>query len=381
MARQSLSRGVAKDPPDTQNRRLGRSAWVVHARLGLLVRASRSRCDAMTAISERDVGARGGTPRSHVVAAGARPARDQVRDAQRTRILAAMARVASDHGVQSASVERVVDLAGVSRKTFYVLYEDRHDCLLAAIEHTIVLAHARAQAAYIAAESWVDSVRAALFALLVFFDEEPGLARLCVVQALAGNAPTLARRGHVIDQIARIIDGGRREAAGAQPPPLTAHAIVGGALSVLHTRLLENEPQTLVDLLNPLMSMIVLPYLGPEGATREFSRSAPVPPPTPVERSDDSSPLNGLEMRLTYRTLMVLAVIARQPGLSNRQIGERAGIRDQGQISKMLARLARLGMTENGKCPAAGAANAWRLTAKGESIESRFRREAGRVST
>jgi AcrR family transcriptional regulator len=332
-------------------------------------------------VADPDVEARAPTTiREHAPAARDRPARDQVREAQRTRILAAMARVASDHGVQAASVEQVVNLAGVSRKTFYVLYEDRHDCLLAAIEYTIALAQARADAAYKAEEGWVDSVRAALFALLVFFDEEPGLARLCVVQALAGNAPTLARRGHVIDQIARIIDGGRRDVAGAQPPPLTAHAIVGGALSVLHTRLLENDQQTLLDLLNPLMSMVVLPYLGPDAASRELFRPPPAPLPAPVERSDDSSLLSGLEMRLTYRTLRVLTVIAAQPGLSNRQIGERAGIRDQGQISKMLTRLARLEMTENtGKCQVSGAANAWRLTAKGESIESKLRREAGRV--
>jgi AcrR family transcriptional regulator len=291
-----------------------------------------------------------------------------------------MARVASEHGVQSASVERVVSLAGVSRKTFYVLFEDRHDCLLAAIEHTIVLAQARADAAYRAEDEWIASVRAALLALLSFFDEEPGLARLCVVQALAGNARTLGHRAEVIDRLARVIDSGRRGGAGAEPPPLTAHAVVGGAISVIHTQLLAEEPETLIDLLNPLMSMIVLPYLGPAAARRELTRPAPSPLPTPVESTNESGSLNGLEMRLTYRTLRVLGVIAAQPGLSNRQIGERAGIRDQGQISKMLTRLAGLEMTENtGKCEAAGAANAWRLTAKGERIESKLRREAGRV--
>jgi AcrR family transcriptional regulator len=292
-----------------------------------------------------------------------------------------MARVASDHGVQAASVEQVVNLAGVSRKTFYVLFEDRHDCLLAAIEHTIGLAKARADAAYMAEDEWIASVRAALLVLLSFFDEEPGLARLCVVQALAGNARTLERRAEVIERLARVIDTGRRGGTAAEPSPLTACGVVGGAISVIHTRLLANEPHKLIDLLNPLMSMIVLPYLGPAAARVELSRPAPSPLPAPVQRRDGSSPLSSLEMRLTYRTLKVLAVIAAQPGLSNRQIGERAGIRDQGQISKMLARLARLGITENtGKCQAAGGANAWRLTAKGDDIESRFRRESDRVS-
>jgi hypothetical protein len=225
----------------------------------------------------------------------------------------------------------------------------------------------------VAQAAWVDSIRAALFALLVFFDEEPGLARLCVVQAMAGNPATLARRGAVIEQLAAAIDAGRHEAPDANPPPLTAHGIVGGTLSVIHARLLDKEPQALVELLNPLMGTIVLPYLGPAAARRELSRRAPAPLPTPAERSGHSNPLNGLDMRLTHRTLMVLSVIGRQPGLSNRQIGERAGIRDQGQISKMLTRLARLGMTENNET---GASNGWRLTAKGEGLQSRFSHEA-----
>jgi AcrR family transcriptional regulator len=265
-------------------------------------------------------------------------------------------------------------------KCSYVLFEDRRDCLLAAIETTIVAARARAQDAYGAEGGWVASLRTALYAVLSFFDEQPGLARLCVVQALAGNAPTLPRRAVVIDQLAQIIDAGRGEGPSAEPPPLTAHGVVGGALNVIHTRLLANEPQTLIDLLNPLMSMIVLPYIGPAAARVEISRPVPAPLPAPAEHSDDSRPLSGLEMRLTYRTLRVLTVIARQAGLSNRQIGERAGIRDQGQISKMLTRLAGLELMENtGKCQAEGTANAWRLTAKGKNLESRFKREAGRT--
>ncbi len=52
-------------------------------------------------------------------------------------------------------------------------------------------------------------------------------------------------------------------------------------------------------------------------------------------------------MRLTDRTVRVLAAIAARPGLSNSQIGQRAGITDQGQISRLLSRLARVQLIEN----------------------------------
>ncbi len=52
-------------------------------------------------------------------------------------------------------------------------------------------------------------------------------------------------------------------------------------------------------------------------------------------------------MRLTYRTVRVLMAIAELPGGSNREVAERAGIVDQGQISKMLTRLEYQGLIVN----------------------------------
>jgi DNA-binding IclR family transcriptional regulator len=90
-----------------------------------------------------------------------------------------------------------------------------------------------------------------------------------------------------------------------------------------------------------------------------------------------SDPGRALDMRLTYRTARVLEAIAVMPGASNVEIGARAGIADAGQISKLLARLTRLGLIENsGEGWVRGAANAWRLTASGRDFESTIRRRS-----
>jgi DNA-binding MarR family transcriptional regulator len=66
----------------------------------------------------------------------------------------------------------------------------------------------------------------------------------------------------------------------------------------------------------------------------------------------------------------VLSAIASQPGASNRQAGDSAGITDQGQISKLLHRLEKLGLLLNaGAGQARGTPNAWMLTEKGTEIE------------
>jgi imidazolonepropionase-like amidohydrolase len=144
---------------------------------------------------------------------------------------------------------------------------------------------------------------------------------------------------------------------------------------VLYTRLIAHDRGkaderrgSLLELTGSLMSMIVLPYLGPAVAQKESSRAAPQPQTR--TRAPSGDPLRDLQMRLTYRTVRVLMSIAVSPGASNRDIGMAAGIDDQGQISKLLSRMERLGLVHNsGAGQVSGAANAWALTAKGVEVQ------------
>ncbi len=54
-----------------------------------------------------------------------------------------------------------------------------------------------------------------------------------------------------------------------------------------------------------------------------------------------------LPVRATHRTMLVLRAIAAAPYSSNRQIAQSAGLSDEGQTSKLLARLALRGVIEN----------------------------------
>lgn len=145
---------------------------------------------------------------------------------------------------------------------------------------------------------------------------------------------------------------------------------MGSVLAVLHARLLASAAPTLVELTNPLMGMIVLPYLGPAAARKELERPLPERSPAEPQPADGASRLNDLPMRITYRTMCVLSVIAAQPGASNRQVSVAADISDQGQVSKLLQRLERLGLIANTWAGRErGLANAWLLTPVGAEIE------------
>jgi AcrR family transcriptional regulator len=307
-------------------------------------------------------------------AGAARLSREQVVAAQRMRVVAAMVQVVCERGASTTTVGDVVARAGVSRKTLYRLFEDRDECLRAAFEHALALARRRAREASSEGERWIERVRFGLSALLRFFDDEPELARLLVVESAAAGPAVLARRGEVLEELALIVDEGR-QLARRQPPPLTAEGVVGGVLGVVAAHLVRDDPGALHDLLNPLMSIVVLPYRGESTAQGQLSRRTPPRARTPSARVSPN-PLDGLPMRMTYRTLAVLAAISAEPGLSNFEVSERAGIADKGQISKLLSRLSNLGLAENtGRGQALGAANEWQLTPRGAEVEAVIRAE------
>jgi AcrR family transcriptional regulator/DNA-binding MarR family transcriptional regulator len=301
----------------------------------------------------------------------ARPAHDHVPAFQRARMIAAAVETIEELGYARMTVAQVTARARVSRKTFYDAFVDREHCFLAACEHALSKATVLAQEAYLSQGVWSEAIRAALMALLVFFEEEPALARLLIVESLAAGREVSARRAQVLDELAEAVDSGRMARDLAYPPKLAGQAVVAGVLGVIHARLVRGGRDALTDLLGPLMSMIVLPYLGSSMGRRELER-----PQVPLGRThgrpkaSDVEVLARTDFRLTYRTVRALTVMANHPGASNKEIAERSGIADQGQVSKLLSRLARLGLAENlGGAGQQRAANAWHLTPPGARLE------------
>jgi AcrR family transcriptional regulator/DNA-binding MarR family transcriptional regulator len=303
--------------------------------------------------------------------------REKVGEIQRARILAAMTEVAAEQGAANVTVAHVVARSGVSRRTFYELFEDREACFLAAFDDAAARIAARVVSAYEAEKRWRERIRAALLVLLEFLDVEPETGRLCIVETLAAGPSALERRASVLETVMWAVDEGRGESTDREHPPMAAEGVVGAVCSVLHARLMQLTPAVrppvvrpgaFVELLNPLMGMIVLPYLGAAAASRELKR--PMPPRSERPLGGGRDPLRELDMRLTYRTVRVLTAAAQAPGASNRQLADAAGVHDQGQISKLLARLKTLGLIENiGAGPVKGEPNAWQLTPKGQQID------------
>jgi AcrR family transcriptional regulator/DNA-binding MarR family transcriptional regulator len=315
--------------------------------------------------------------------------REEVSEIQRSRLLVGALGAVDEQGYAAVMVGDITRRAKVSRRTFYELFENREACLAALVADILGMVESELAQVSLEGLRWRERVRGGLWVILSFFDREPALARMVVVQALRGGPQVQVLREQAFARLAQIIDTGRAEGSRvADCTPLTAEGLVGAAFGIVYLRLAREQQEPLTGLLGELMGMIALPYRGPAAARAERTRAVPrsAGRGSPSSRSAlalaDGDPLQMLPMRVTYRTARVLECVEREPGASNRDVADSAGIKDQGQISKLLARLERLGLLQNTGQGAhtKGESNAWQLTPLGRQVAGQLRISPGHRS-
>lgn len=195
-------------------------------------------------------------------------------ESQRNRIHQAMVEVVSERGYPETRVVDVIGVAGVSRKTFYELFESREDCFLAAYDVLLenLLGDATDAFESRAGESWAERVSAALETLLEHLAGHPGEARFAIVEVLAAGPKALARRDAALRQFSGFLESGRSESS-VDLPGITSIAIVGGINELLYSEILHDAAGRLPGRLPDLMFWVTLPFLGADAAAAERERA------------------------------------------------------------------------------------------------------------
>lgn len=300
----------------------------------------------------------------------------RVRERQRGRILDAAVEAFDEVGYDAATVSQIVRSACLSRRVFYDLFEGREACLLAILEGFARGVSWSFSQAGLARLAWPQRVRGALEIILGHLDGDPSLGRVCVVESLRGGPQVLERRAELMRFLARALETGAPQPAGSVcGTSVAAEAMVGAAHGVLYARLLTREDVASSALVGDLVTLVTLPYLGPDQARARAKVSMRRPPQLapvrlrPAESRGARARLQAVPMRYTHRTAMVLASVAARPGATNRQLADDSGVRDEGQMSKLLARLQRLGLIVN-ETPEGlrNMRNAWCLTPDGQAL-------------
>jgi len=201
---------------------------------------------------------------------------EQVIAHQRERLLEATAPALADLGYAELTVRDLIDRAGVSRRTFYQLFDGKLECVLAAHRAALDRLSEAIADACSAQVTWPDGVAAAVDSTLDFATHSPGDLRLLLRASHTVSEPKLmdaALAAH--EQFADLLRTGSKRCSEARAAgELTESAIVGAVTSILGARLSTGQVDGLQKIGPELVQIILAPYLGHEEAQRVASAAA-----------------------------------------------------------------------------------------------------------
>jgi AcrR family transcriptional regulator len=189
---------------------------------------------------------------------------------QRERLLEAAVRVVAEKGYAATTVADLTREAGISRTTFYELFEDKEACFLAAYDGAVEAIVRRIALAYEAEDGWPDRARAGLAALLATLAEEPAVARLALVDVGAAGPAAQRRYRAALQRLTPFFDEGRDFAPGGRNLPAnTSRMAIGAVAGLIADELAEERAEDLPNLLSDVLFATLVPYIGPAAAARE----------------------------------------------------------------------------------------------------------------
>lgn len=211
--------------------------------------------------------------RSHVT-------RQDVAASQRGRLLDAVTQSVAEKGYASTTVADIVNLAGVSRTTFYQHFKGKPDCFLAAYQSGFDEAIAQLYSAAVAHENWIERLRAGNASLLATLAHAPDFARAFFVEVLAAGPEALARRDAIMHQFAEVIAGNFTRARADRPdlaelPQAALDTLVGGITELIAIRVRARQFDQLADL-EPVMTHFILSVLFGNQAADDALREHPL---------------------------------------------------------------------------------------------------------
>jgi AcrR family transcriptional regulator len=192
--------------------------------------------------------------------------RELVERSQRERLLAAVVRVTAVKGYESMTVADILGEAGVGRESFYELFDDKLDCMLAA--HKILVDNLvdRVREVYITEGPWPQRMRGALSTTLDWFASDPDTARFTLVEvSVVGPAFRPVFKAEFKRAIALLEEG----FGDGGPEPELAHAnqlAVGAILARIYEEIVLGRAAQLPRLLPDLTYELLVPFIGEERA-------------------------------------------------------------------------------------------------------------------
>ncbi len=164
---------------------------------------------------------------------------------QRRRIFEGMATALAYHGYEDTKITDIVELAGLSRATFYEHFKGKEICFAAAYEDGVKRLAAAVEAAAEEEAGWEERLAAGLLAGLEFFAAEPALAHLLLVESLAAARPARLEHERSLVRLAEAMRPPADAPGGGVIPEETIRLLAGGLASHVSGRALAGEAERL----------------------------------------------------------------------------------------------------------------------------------------
>jgi AcrR family transcriptional regulator len=208
--------------------------------------------------------------------------REEARQNQRERLFAAMVAVTAEKGYQATSVADLVDVSGVSSRSFYQHFSDKEDCFLGTMEVILVDMH-RLVLGELEGEGLIDerADRAALV-LVEHLRTEPETTRLWLVEAFCAGERAQQRLNLALDVLAAQLQKVFGALGKQDMPEDLTRAILGGVAGVIYNRLAAGRSEDIPALVENVRSW-ALGFPVPPGPLRPKGRRrrAAAPPGAP----------------------------------------------------------------------------------------------------
>jgi AcrR family transcriptional regulator len=197
---------------------------------------------------------------------------DAVAANQRARLFGAMVASVAERGYWNTRVADLVELSGVSLRSFYDLFPDKRACFVATVSSLASTTVEVVLGGLGDGHSWEQESRGRLASLAALAADQPAAAKLFLIEAYVAGPEAAA----VVDETSRQVEAlVQRRLASAEEwadlPPELGTVAVAAILEAFRTRLLKNQAQRLPEVADEIATLL-LSYGPPQRQLRSAAR-------------------------------------------------------------------------------------------------------------
>jgi len=200
--------------------------------------------------------------------------REIVERSQRERLLASVVRATVSKGYDGTTVADILGEAGVGRESFYELFDDKLDCVLAAHKVLVDDLEEQVREAYTAPGPWPARMREALAATLRWFAADPEVSRFTLVEMSTVGPAFRSTFQTEYARFTKLLDEGLDDDGPSPALTQATQLAVGAILARIYEEIVLDRAAELPRLLPDLTYNLLVPFVGEEVAQAEREEAA-----------------------------------------------------------------------------------------------------------